>query len=778
MKSGERKKPFVRAVSPGTPVRPAGGRLQWHPLAAALLFAVSGGAAFGFPTDPTIGLVLSAAANSSESAAGIWRDSPFLRQHAAEFMAKRARAAAAATARASTPVPSVRTVNSCGDAPDDAGTLRNVIADAVSGDTIDLRGLLCSTITLMPGQIAIHATDLTIIGPGVESLTIDGQHAMRPFYHYGTGRLMLRDVTIANGRHVDMDSSAAHDGGCILSLGTVALDHAKVTSCEVGSRHALGGAIFAYNLEMNSSTVSDSSALSDNGEANGGGIFVLGSGVGYGVTMQASAISGNQAKGLRPAGGGVMTMYAGIQMAASVVSGNTAYNPRSGSVYGAVGGGLLAWTHKRYYGFDGVALSMRNSTIDNNSARSASVYALGGGVYVKGEGPISIDASSISSNKVAGRTISAYGGLAVLTPGATDGDYSTLHTVRDSTISGNVVSGELAGPYDRAYAAGMRTTSATLYLYQSTVSGNRVETGRQRSFAGGIAAQQLVLSHSTVAFNSALGSAGGLFVARTGNYPQTRVESSIVASNVAPVDADIGVDDHYQIRPVLVLGSHNLIGTAVSNPLIMFPQDTIVADPRLLPLAWNGGLTRTHALGPGSPAIDAGSPSSEDYDQRGFPFLRAAAAGTDIGAYERQTPRIGVSAAFAPDRIESGGASRLTLTLLNTYTVPATLIAPLVDTLPAGLTIATPANVSMDCPDGTYQANEGASSLTIASQAQIPIGLCTFGVDVAPAAAGTYVNTLAAGALSTNFGINTETSVATMIVSQRDRLFADGFDSL
>jgi len=57
----------------------------------------------------------------------------------------------------------------------------------------------------------------------------------------------------------------------------------------------------------------------------------------------------------------------------------------------------------------------------------------------------------------------------------------------------------------------------------------------------------------------------------------------------------------------------------------------------LLPLADNGGLTRTHALAATSPAIDAGNnplPTTLT-DQRGAGFLREMPDGKpDIGAFE------------------------------------------------------------------------------------------------------------------------------------------------
>ena len=63
-------------------------------------------------------------------------------------------------------------------------------------------------------------------------------------------------------------------------------------------------------------------------------------------------------------------------------------------------------------------------------------------------------------------------------------------------------------------------------------------------------------------------------------------------------------------------------------------------DPLLGPLADNGGPTQTHALLPGSPALNAGDPSipfrATESDQRGVGFSRVAFNRIDIGAYESQ----------------------------------------------------------------------------------------------------------------------------------------------
>ena len=81
-------------------------------------------------------------------------------------------------------------------------------------------------------------------------------------------------------------------------------------------------------------------------------------------------------------------------------------------------------------------------------------------------------------------------------------------------------------------------------------------------------------------------------------------------------------------------GSHNLIQDG-SGGL----ADTIVADPKLGPLANNGGPTQTMALLTGSPAIDAGSNALANAaglttDQRGPGFPRIVNSTVDIGAFE------------------------------------------------------------------------------------------------------------------------------------------------
>ncbi|MFO7678721.1 MAG: choice-of-anchor Q domain-containing protein [Chloroflexota bacterium] len=69
-------------------------------------------------------------------------------------------------------------------------------------------------------------------------------------------------------------------------------------------------------------------------------------------------------------------------------------------------------------------------------------------------------------------------------------------------------------------------------------------------------------------------------------------------------------------------------------------------DPRLGPLADNGGFTQTHMLLPDSPAIDAGQCMPDlTTDQRGLPRLQGGTC--DIGAVERQ-PGDSLSKVYLP----------------------------------------------------------------------------------------------------------------------------------
>jgi hypothetical protein len=119
------------------------------------------------------------------------------------------------------------------------------------------------------------------------------------------------------------------------------------------------------------------------------------------------------------------------------------------------------------------------------------------------------------------------------------------------------------------------------------------------------------------------GKFGALF-----SFPPTTLQNSIVAANT--VDS---------CSVPIVDGGHN-----ISFPDTTCPGASV--DPRLGPLADNGGPTETQALEPGSPAIDAVPAAGAGcalIDERGV--SRPQGVGCDIGAYEHAPPDVSTGAA-------------------------------------------------------------------------------------------------------------------------------------
>ncbi len=124
-----------------------------------------------------------------------------------------------------------------------------------------------------------------------------------------------------------------------------------------------------------------------------------------------------------------------------------------------------------------------------------------------------------------------------------------------------------------------------------------------------------------------------------------------------------------------------------------------------------------------------------------------------------------VSKSFGPGTINPGGVSILTIVLHNPNPTVATLTAPLIDTLPAGVVVAGSPNASTTCTGGTVSAVAGSSTVSLSAGASIPAnGSCTVKVRVKAATKGTYINTLPAGALQTDLGVNVVPGAGTLIV--------------
>ena len=247
----------------------------------------------------------------------------------------------------------------------------------------------------------------------------------------------------------------------------------------------------------------------------------------------------------------------------------------------------------------------------------------GGGIYNRGD--ITLTNSTVSENTA------NFNGGGIFSRGSV--------SLTNSTVSGNTASSGGGGIYG----------SGDVSLTNSTVSGNTAG-----SDGGGIYGFGGTITNSTITNNTAVSGDGGGIYSRD-NFV---IKNSIVAGNIdkggeAPDLArkpysgfeeggEIGPDFGFEVG--FTNGGNNLIGT---NDVFadIFATSSLIGtiaapvDPKLAPLGNYGGPTQTHALLPGSLAINAGDPATITADQRGV----APVGRRDIGAYEYKVTEVPVT---------------------------------------------------------------------------------------------------------------------------------------
>ncbi|NUM81805.1 hypothetical protein HUU42_13490, partial [bacterium] len=261
----------------------------------------------------------------------------------------------------------------------------------------------------------------------------------------------------------------------------------------------------------------------------------------------------------------------------------------------------------------------------------ATGFTHGGGIHNEFS-TVNLDSCILFSNLA---DISDYGGGIY-----TSGDMTIMRSIIDSN--------------EADYGGGIYNDGGIVTVQQSAVIHNlaRLDGGGFYNFND----NTINLYASTLSHNYAAGSGGGFYNTSTGNVQsstitQNRANSvngggvfnsgamtmlnTIVAGNISVAAPD------YQ-GPVTSSG-YNLIGVSAGSTGFGTTGDILDQPAGIGLLQNNGGFAPTHALLPGSIAIDAGN----DFigaDQRGFPRpfddpnYSNIDDGNDIGAFESQTP--------------------------------------------------------------------------------------------------------------------------------------------
>ena len=222
---------------------------------------------------------------------------------------------------------------------------------------------------------------------------------------------------------------------------------------------------------------------------------------------------------------------------------------------------------------------------------------------------------------------------------STSGDSSATLLIDNSTISGNTTSGTA---WYMGNAGGVGSSGMTT-IRNSTISGNKAlgTVNPANGKGGGIVMSSnlngqgvLTMHNTTIANNEAVTGGGGIYGSPVGGLvPELTFINTIVANNAAPS----GVSCLIEGGIFMSLG-YNLEDSNTCN--FNQPNDLVNTDPMLGPLQDNGGETWTHALLPGSLAIDQiptgvnGCGTTLITDQRGIP--RPQGATCDIGSFEKE----------------------------------------------------------------------------------------------------------------------------------------------
>ena len=238
-----------------------------------------------------------------------------------------------------------------------AGSLRAALASAGSGDTIVFAPGVTGSIALL-STLSI-TQPVTIQGPGVANLTLDGQASVQVMAISSAGNLTLSGVTIANGKTAGFGAGINIAGGGVLTVSNCAF---------VGNEAGNGGGIANQTggvLSVDACTFENNNTTG----VGGGALITSGS-----ATVSNSTFVGNHA----PINRGAVNIQPGATL---TLINSTLFNNSSGGLGGAMSSlgtvTIINSTFAANHGSSGSALATGNSSVTINNSVFADNVATG-----------------------------------------------------------------------------------------------------------------------------------------------------------------------------------------------------------------------------------------------------------------------------------------------------------------------------------------------------------------------------------------------------------------
>lgn len=489
-------------------------------------------------------------------------------------------------------------------------------------------GPAVKTITLTTTKLISYATTID----GGKKIILDAKN-VRHFIYSNPKVYTLKNITLKNGK--------ADKGGAIWNDEPLTLINVRF---EKNTATVTGGAIY------NTGTLTIRKAKFAGNTANNGGGAIYNESGGNVLTLQNSTFFGNKAQTDNSVGGALFSQTGSVVIAGGAFNNNSA----------AYGGALFK--------YQGSLTAVGTQFIANKSAAAGAIYinadggdfesiwvernAAAGGAGLVSQSSINVAKSTILNNTAT----NIAGGIAA---------FQGKLTMDQTTVSGNKA----------PFGAGMYITG-DFEIYHSTISGNIASSDGGGAWVYGFG----TIGNSTLSGNQAgANGKGGAWLQTNEN---TDFNFVTIANNKAGKGGGIALDDDQQplqqerfdgfpgaanpaamttrvFEPTMHLqntllaknsggncyGSHDNLGTRGYNlsdnnsckTNFTAGTDFNNTDPKLGPLANNGGATLTHLPAKNSIVVNHGfTMTFYTNDQRGE--QRPSSSNADIGAVEVQLP--------------------------------------------------------------------------------------------------------------------------------------------